>query len=473
MRQTKTLSLNLTLRQWQQDCIRDQTRYTVLACHRRSGKSHLGVYELSAAAFSVVGNYAFISPQKNQSKTNVWGVFKQILSNFIGVRADDRKEIVEFRETDLTIRFYNGSVIYLLGGEDPDKIRGAKLQGVVVDEVAQTPKELWSEVLRPALMDSHGWALFIGTPKGINLFSELYYRGKDPRFQPEWSAKKFTCYNTGALSPSEIESYKREVDDNTFRREMLCDFTASADDQLLVLDEVQAAMNRDYDERLFNMTLPLVMGVDVARMGADRSAISFRRGMIAEMPITLHQMPLTDLALVISKYYNERRPMCICVDGTGLGGGLVDMLIKLHLPVLDICFTAKATEQRFVNKRTEMWWNMAEWIRHGGVLPNDGTLLNELCAPIYETGEDGRIILEAKRKIKDRLGWSPDLADALALTFADKFDVPDVPDIVSGLREYGVDIKPETTTQMGRFRSRSRRPLRSSYYYRGNSVYTR
>lgn len=452
---TKTLDLNLDLRNWQKDCMEHQTRFTVLACHRRSGKSHLAAYELSAAALQKEGNYAYFSPQKNQTKTNVWDVFKLILKNFIGVKGKDGTELVYFKESDITIRFFNGSVIYFLGGEDPDKIRGVKLSGAIIDEVAQMPVELWTEVLRPALMDTHGWALFIGTPKGINLFSELFYRGQDPEFKPDWSSRRFTCYDTKALNDEEIEAYKKEVNENTFQREMMCSFDASADDQLLNLEEVNAAMMREYDERSYSATLPLVMGVDVARMGQDSSAVFFRRGLYTEKPITFEKMPLTVLARHLFEIYQTRRPDYVVVDGTGVGGGLVDMLVDMHVPVMEICFKGKPEDASYANKRTEMWCKMAEWIRRGGHLPNMTNLKQELCAPLYEVDEGGRKLLEAKKKMRERLGSSPDLADALALTFAQNFDVPVHRDFMESLSEdYGINFSKRPVTPVDRFERR-------------------
>lgn len=452
---TKTLDLNLELRDWQKECMEHQSRFTVLACHRRSGKSHLAVYELAAAALQKAGNYAYVSPQKNQSKTNVWDVFKSILKNFIGVRASDGTDLVYFKESDITIRFFNGSVIYFLGGEDPDKIRGAKLSGVIVDEVAQTPIELWTEVLRPALMDTHGWALFIGTPKGINLFSELFYRGQDPAFMPEWSSRRFTCYDTKVLNDEEIEAYKKEVNDNTFQREMLCSFEASADDQFLTLEEVNAAMNREYNERTYTATLPLVMGVDVARMGQDRSVVFFRRGLYTETPIEFQQMPLTTLANHLYEISQTRRPDYIVVDGTGVGGGLVDIMLNMHMSVLEVCFKGRPDDPSFANKRTEMWFRMGEWIRRGGHLPNIASLKQELCAPLYEADESGRKLLEAKKKMRARLGFSPDYADALCLTFAQNFDVPIQHNFDEYLYdEYSVRLNQRPVTPVDRFEKR-------------------
>lgn len=414
--------INFEPRAWQAEVIAKQTRFTVLALHRRAGKTTLAVAMLLTAAFRKVGNYTYVSPQKNQSKTNMWDIIKTMLGDILSVRTPNGP-IVDVRESDLSLRFFNGSKLWLLGAEDPDKIRGAKLTGAIVDEVAQMPKEIWSEVLRPALMDSNGWALFIGTPKGVNLFSDLFYRGEDPKFKPEWSAAKYTCYETGALSTKEIDAYKAEVDENTFRREMLCDFSASADNQLLSLIDVMEAINRPQLQGMYSMRIPLVMGVDVARFGNDRSVIVFRRGQIAEEPISLSETSVPQLADFVNYHYNIRKPAAVFVDGTGIGGGLVDVLAQWGLPVYDINFSSRSIDPRYRNRRTEMWCKMAEWVKRSGVLPNNLKLKEELCAPEYTTDEGGKILLESKKDIKSRLGYSPDLADALALTFAEDFGV--------------------------------------------------
>lgn len=417
MKKIENLSIKFEPREWQKDCMAKLSRFTVLALHRRAGKTTLAVAMLLTAALSNVGNYAYVSPQKNQSKTNMWDMIKFMLKDFLEYKGPI--QIAEVRESDLSIRFHNGSKIWLLGAEDPDKVRGAKLNGAVVDEVAQMPREIWFEVLRPALMDTHGFALFIGTPKGVNLFSELFDRGHDPKYKGEWCAYKYTCYDTNALSPQEIEAYKAEVDENTFKREMLCDFSASGDDQLLSIEQVDAAMQREPDARALSTKEPLVMGVDVARFGSDKSVIVFRRGLVAEKPIYILRSTIPDLANFVNYHYQIRLPSAVFVDGTGVGGGVVDILASFGLPTYDINFASRSVDARYKNRRTEMWCRMADWVKRGAYIYPDQHLKLELCSPTYTTDEGGKICLESKKDIKTRLGVSPDFADALALTFAE------------------------------------------------------
>ena len=111
------------------------------------------------------------------------------------------------------------------------------------------------------------------------------------------------------------------------------------------------------------------------------------------------------------------------VDGSGgYGAGVVDALLQAGHAPQEIQFGGKAINPRYYNKRSEMWFEMAEWVKRGGVLPSVAQLAKELTAPTY-TFQGGKLRLEEKDQIKKRLGFSPDYGDALCLTFA----LPDMP----------------------------------------------
>ena len=413
------LNYNFEPRKWQLECFEKQTRFTVLAVHRRAGKTTLAISELIAKALTDKnkGLYAYVAPELKQAKLIAWKALKESCEQFRKIRVEKKVvDLVEFRESELGIKFNNGAEIRLFGADNPDSLRGSKLAGAVIDEVAQMPKELWFEIVYPALLDSKGWALFIGTPKGINLFSELFDMGVSGK--EGWTSLKFTCYQTDALDKADIEQYRKSVSEDTFNREMLCDFTASASNNLISLFDVQQASHKSIDENFLG-NVPLILGVDVARFGADRSVLCFRKGLLLEEPISFKDLSLMDLAMVIKRYVNERNPTQIFVDGTGVGGGVVDILSSWGIFVNDINFGHKSLDSQFQNKRTEMWCKMAEWLKRGGIIPNNPQLLQELAMPTYEVDDKGRKCLESKKQIRDRLGKSPDMADAVALTFAE------------------------------------------------------
>ena len=106
------------------------------------------------------------------------------------------------------------------------------------------------------------------------------------------------------------------------------------------------------------------------------------------------------------------------VDGTGgYGAGVVDALIQAGHTPQEIHFSGEPVDKRYANKRAEMWFSMANWIKRGGSLPPMPEIVREFTAPTY-TFKNGRFLLEPKEQIKKRMGFSPDVADALALTFA-------------------------------------------------------
>lgn len=131
----------------------------------------------------------------------------------------------------------------------------------------------------------------------------------------------------------------------------------------------------------------------------------------------------------------ETRSEVELIDGTGgYGSGVVDYLRNLgqdYQPI-EVNFSSKATNPRYFNKRSEMYFLMADWIKNGGCLPPDDALEDELCAVTY-TFQGDKLRIEEKELIKQRLGYSPDKADALALTFA----IPDQFRTI-GVEEYGL-----------------------------------
>jgi len=186
---------------------------------------------------------------------------------------------------------------------------------------------------------------------------------------------------------------------------------------LLGPDDVDAAIARTYrpDEI---MNEPVVLGGDVARQGDDSSAIAKRQGRQA-FPIRTLRIP--DTMLLADQFARESKAQdaeAFFVDETGgYGAGVIDAMRRLGHEVIGVQFGSRASDYRYYNKRSEMYFEMAQWVKAGGALPNDTELKEELCATtfVYQ-GDKFRIV--DKQIIKDQIGRSPDKADALALTFA-------------------------------------------------------
>ena len=414
MRMPNNLVLDYIPRSWQRSCHLNKQRFSVYALHRRAGKTQLGCMELINAAIKTekeLAMFVYVAPFLRQAKAIAWARLKSIVEPL------RRTSVIDINEGELSVRFkHNGAIIRLFGGDNPDAMRGLRLDGIVMDEVSQLKNELWIDIVQPALSDRLGWAIFIGTPSGINLFSELYYKAID---EDDWTAARYTVYDTDSLHPNEVTRLKRDMSETSFAREYLCDFTAQGDDQLIALADTEDAAKRTYQADHVKL-FPVILGIDPARFGDDRSVVFRRQGRQAFKPVVYRGIDNMELASRIANLIEEHNPDAVFCDA-GAGSGVIDRLRQLRYDVIEIPFGGKAIKpEQYINRRTEMWWLMKQWVEEGGAIPNDSALKQELATPIYWYDNVGRRVLESKDQIKKRLqgAGSPDLADALALTFA-------------------------------------------------------
>lgn len=382
-------------------------RFSVIVMHRRAGKTVMVLNHMLRQALLSQRHspmYAYIAPFRNQAKAVSWDYLKHFSAPIPGRKVN---------ESELSILLPNGATIRVFGADNADALRGLRFDGVVLDEVADMQPDVWQEVVRPALADRKGWAVFIGTPKGCNIFSELYQQGLR---EPGWFSALMRVDETGALSEDEIAALKGEMSDKAYRQEFLCDFTASSDDVLITIDMVTEACARTISPAEVE-GMPLVMGVDVARFGADSSVVCLRRGLICQPPHVFRGLDNMDLADAVADLVHRHQPDAVFVDA-GQGQGVIDRLRHIGIDCVEVPFGGKARQPRFNNRRSEMWYSVREWLQAGGFVPDVPQLKTELTTPTYAFDPSGRICLERKEDIKERLGSSPDIADALALTFA-------------------------------------------------------
>lgn len=220
-----------------------------------------------------------------------------------------------------------------------------------------------------------------------------------------------------AWAREQIEKYGRDspyVLVNVFGK-----FPPAQSNALLGVEDVTAGTRRTIAEHAY-MYSPKVLGVDVARFGDDRTVLFPRQGLLAMHPKVFRNLDTMEVVGQVTLAISRWKPDGIFVDQTGVGAGVVDRLRQLGHEVIGVESAAKPTraEPRFANKRAEMWWGMAEWVKGGGCLPDVPELVGDMTGPTYFFDKSGRLQLESKQDMKDRGLPSPDLADALALTFA-------------------------------------------------------
>jgi len=191
------------------------SRFKVVVAGRRFGKTYLSMREICYRARHPNQEIFYITTSYRAAKMILWKPLKRRLLDLRWVR--------KINESELSILLKNGSTISLKGAEDPDKLRGVSLSYAVIDEAAECKLEsLWGEIVRPALADQQGGALFIGTPKGkSNPFYDLYVSAGE---QPDWSAFQFTTVQGGFVTEQEIEAARHDMSERQFNQEFLATF---------------------------------------------------------------------------------------------------------------------------------------------------------------------------------------------------------------------------------------------------------
>ena len=289
-------------------------------------------------------------------------------------------------------------------GGIPDAVMAAAEAGLATGKetkllMAGNPTHLEGPLYRACTTEKHLWYVseVTGDPDDPN---------RSSRISVEWAKQQIDKY--GKDNPWVLV--------NVFGR-----FPQASINTLLGPDDVSASMRRTPDEQDYAFAQKR-QGIDVARFGDDRTAICKRQGIRVWPMIEMRNARSHEVAARVAAEKEQWGGEAEFVDNTGgYGAGVVDALLQGgHHPVA-VEFAGRPIDERYLNKRAEMWFLMAEWVKRGGALPNDQVLSRELTAPTY-TFQNGKFRLEDKDQIKARLGFSPDLADALVLTFA----LPDV-----------------------------------------------
>ncbi len=272
--------------------------------------------------------------------------------------------------------------------------------------IAGNPTELSGPLYRASTIERHLWWVYeiSGDPDDPE---------RAPRVSIQWAREQIQKY--GRDNPWVLV--------NVFGQ-----FPPGQSNALLGVEEVGAAAKRilPRDE---HMHLPRLLGVDVARFGDDRTVFAARQGRALLSLKTFRNLSTMEVAGQVALSIAKWQPDAVFVDATGIGAGVVDRLQELGHAVIGVDFGSKAMkpEPKLANRRAEMWWDMADWVKGGGCIPDDPELRAELVAPTYSFDPSGRLKLESKDDMKKRGLPSPDKADALALTFA--MPVPTLTDI--------------------------------------------
>lgn len=283
--------------------------------------------------------------------------------------------------------------------EEADKI-SADSWDILVPTIRKSGSEIWIS-FNPHLQSDATYQRYVVNPPPEAKVVEINFRD-NPWFPEELEKER------AHLEQTDLELYRHIWEGQCL---------PAGDNQLIGMDEAYAASERAYDSGDYDFS-PRILGVDVARYGGDRSVIVKRHGLKVLDIQTFRSIDNMTLAGKVAEAIDTWNPDAVFIDA-GRGEGVIDRLRQIGHDVLGINFGGTPTNIKYQNKRAQMWADMAEWIKESGQIPRDAELINDLCTPTYSySNSSNKFELESKERIKARGMKSPDLADALALTFA-------------------------------------------------------
>jgi phage terminase large subunit len=192
-------------------------RWACVVAHRRAGKTVAAINDIIRAAITYQGPnplFGYVCPFRSQAKSVAWDYLKTYAAPITA----------STNEAELTVRLVNGAVIRLFGADNADALRGLGFSGIFMDEYGDFRPSVFGNIIRPALADKQGWAVFAGTPKGRNQFYDVM---KMAEASDDWFCLKLPASKSGLLPPTELEAAKAQLTEDQFLQEFECSFDAA------------------------------------------------------------------------------------------------------------------------------------------------------------------------------------------------------------------------------------------------------
>lgn len=193
-------------------------RWAISVCHRRAGKTVACINDLVRGAISCAKpspRFAYVAPFYSQAKDIAWNYLRRYTQPIPGAQPF---------EYELRVDLPNDGRVRLYGADNYDRLRGSYYDGIVLDEYGDMDPRAWAEVIRPALSDRHGWAIFIGTPKGRNHFYDLWQQA---RADPDWFTLRLKASESGLIDHAELADARKSMTEDQYNAEYECSFDAA------------------------------------------------------------------------------------------------------------------------------------------------------------------------------------------------------------------------------------------------------
>lgn len=362
--------LNVQLHPKQLEVFTSTKRFKAVAAGRRFGKTRLAAWLLLIWGLQNNKSDAwvfYVAPTFQQAKDVIWHTLKEL----------GKEVIASVHENTGVITLINGCRIGLKGSDRPDTLRGVALAGCVIDEYADMKPFVFEQILRPALGDTKGPCLFIGTPKGRNHFYDLWQYANEKE-DPEWEGFHFTSYDNPFLDPKEIDNARKTMSSFAFRQEFLASFEAASSE--IFKEEWIKYDKNEPEEGDFYITVDLAGFEDVSKEASnkkkrlDETAISIvkvhNQGWWVK-EIQHGRWDVRECAVRILKACRDNRALIVGIEAGSLKNAVMPYLMDL---MKRIGFFVRIEELRHGNKKKtdRIVWALQGRFEHGRITLNEG-----------------------------------------------------------------------------------------------------
>lgn len=403
------------MHEWQRDVLEifdeREARFFILEWHRRARKTSLALNLLiKECVKNPHRSYSYIAPERTQARRIVWDE-PEMLQMWL----PDKDEIGWItNETNLNVKFANGSILHILGADKPDAIRGAKAYGTVLDEFQLMKPEAWYEVVQPIAREAREhWAMFLFTPCGLNHATDLFDMAKSGEKEfKDWYAQRLKASESHVIPADQLEAARKTMPPTLYAQEFECEHITD-EDRIFITTKLMEALRGV--KRLFSEKKRII-SCDPSLGGDECVVYAIENGRIID-ELFLHEKNASILLGQIVLFGSKHKIRDYIIDCIGFES-MAAQLRELGNNVISFNSSEKAVEtDKYYNKRVEAYWHtMLEMRKKNVAYPEDFELRKQLSNVRYKViNSNGQVMLEPKDEVRKRIKRSPDRADAYTM----------------------------------------------------------
>jgi len=288
---------------------------------------------------------------------------------------------------------------------------------IIADEGSAISDDVYEVLLGTLSYGAGGRFIITSNPtRSVGFYFDIFTQDN-----PFWKLHTFTAFGTPHVNDDYIDEVRETYgeDSDFYRVRILGEFPKVTSSQFISQEHIDQAQTTELELKDY-CHYPKVAAVDVARFGDDQTVMILRQGPKLLDVSRFSGLDTMEVAAQTVMYWKQHQPEKVFIDGTGLGSGVVDRCSELGLPVVDVVVGAKSSNpKKYVNVRSQVWGSLKDWLANGADIPVDAEMKKQMLSMEYGYDAQLRVQLISKKDLKKKHGFSPDIPDALSLSFAE------------------------------------------------------